>query len=98
MVITPLSSTGNILLDGQAIPALQYRRIQFSKDYYYRRNRSAANKRIMSNCFEFEPCFMNVVSRSKEKLTSVALSNECTEDTYVMIVNSLMKGNTLKTG
>jgi hypothetical protein len=34
-IIAPLSTTGNILLDGQAITALQYRRIPNTLFYYY---------------------------------------------------------------
>jgi hypothetical protein len=34
-IVVPLLSTGNILLDGQAIPALSYQRIPYTKDYYY---------------------------------------------------------------
>lgn len=35
MIVTPIDSTGNIQVDGTAVPALQYRRIPYSTYYFY---------------------------------------------------------------
>jgi hypothetical protein len=37
-LLVPLASTGEIRLDGQIIPALQYKRIPLSRYYYYYTN------------------------------------------------------------